>query len=204
MRECEFRDTDAYERPLVTDFRSGARAAGHSVVDGWKDGVTGFVRRPRAGYRRHGLLGGAGGLLVATANGLVKPTVGSLASVTWLSRGAYADMKEKRRRRDNKSDDKHTVMNDAEARSSSATDSDASRSLRFASVISGYPVEVCQQILDEFERVKKHQKEIAALSPDDSRQHRRKHSFRRWRRDSASGICEKAPSEYFYAMETTM
>jgi hypothetical protein len=174
---------------------------------GWKDGVTGFVRKPRVGYRRHGILGGATGTLVATANGFIKPTVGSLASVTWLGRGMYASMKKKKKKKKNGIDKEHVIINKLSVQSSfslsSSADNDEQeqqddiddddnddipRNIKFAAVVYGYSAEVCQQILDEFEKVKKHQEQIAACSPNQTHKHHRRHLFGRHRRHSDSAL----------------
>jgi hypothetical protein len=188
----------------VTDLKSGARAAGLSIAYGWKDGLTGFIKKPRIGYRRHGIIGGATGALVATANGLVKPIVGSLASVTWLSRGMYASMKKGTKKRNNGLNEKHLLINKLSIQSSfsssSSNDNDEEQqddeddddnvptNIRFAAVVSGYPVEVCQQILDEFEKVKKRHKEIAASSPNQTDKHEHKYLCRLYRRHSDSAL----------------
>ncbi len=188
----------------MTDLKSGARAAGLSIAYGWKDGLTGFIKKPRIGYRRHGIIGGATGALVATANGLVKPIVGSLASVTWLSRGMYASMKKGTKKRNNGLNEKHLLINKLSIQSSfsssSSNDNDEEQqddeddddnvptNIRFAAVVSGYPVEVCQQILDEFEKVKKRHKEIAASSPNQTDKHEHKYLCRLYRRHSDSAL----------------
>ena len=194
-------ESDAHERPRVTDFKSGAKAAGLSIAYGWKDGVTGFIRKPRIGYRRHGIIGGATGALVATANGLVKPVVGSLASATWLGRGLYANMRKKNKRKDG-TGQKHILINRLSVQSSISSsssldnseeeqqddDDNVPRTIKFAAVVSGYPTEVCQQILDEFDKVKEHQEELAASSPNHTDKHRHKYLCRLHRCHSDSAL----------------
>jgi hypothetical protein len=65
-------------------------------------------------------------------------------------------------------------------------DDDMPRNIKFAALASGYPADVCQQILDEFEKVKKYQEEIAAISPNENHKHR--HRFLRCRRHSDSAL----------------
>jgi hypothetical protein len=180
----------------VTDFKSGVKAAGHSIGYGWKDGITGFVRKPRIGYHRHGLLGGATGVLVATANGFVKPTVGSLSAVTWLSRGTYATVKKKK----NKTKVEPIIIdrNPAQSPLSSPSgideqepqdndeDNDTPGNIKFASIVSGYPTDVCQQILDEFEMVKRYREQIATTPSNEK--HKPRHRFPRHRRYSDSAL----------------
>ncbi|CAF2766344.1 unnamed protein product [Rotaria sp. Silwood2] len=187
---------DVHERPCVTDFKSGVKAAGLSIKHGWKDGITG---KPRVGYHRHGILGGETGALVATANGFVKPLVGSLTLVTWLGRGMYASMQKKNNNKKNGANDEHIKINKLSVRSTfSSSDIDqqeshddnneVSRIIKFASVVSGYAVEVCQQILDEFDKVKKHQEQITELSLNQTQKHRRRRLFQRHRSYSDSVI----------------
>jgi hypothetical protein len=67
-------------------------------------------------------------------------------------------------------------------------DDNVPSNIKFAAVISGYPVEVCQEILDEFEKVKKHQEQIATLSPNQTDEHRHRHLCGRHRRHSDSAL----------------
>lgn len=185
---------DARERPRVTDFKSGAKAARLSVAHGWKDGITGIVRKPRAGYHRKGILGGATGALVATANGLLKPTVGSLASVTWLGRGMYASVKKKRRKKRKNGDHIINKLSVQSAISSSSDNDEHDQqdnenypgNIKFAAIVSGYPAAICQEIIDEFEKVKNHQEQIAALSPNQTDKDKRRNLFHRHRSYSDS------------------
>ena len=193
----------------MTDFKSGAKAAGLSLGHGWKEGLTGIVRTPRIGYRRHGILGGAAGALVATANGIVKPAVGSLASVTWFSRGMYASVTKKKSKNSAKENDiamnaisvqspislhpspdknKQAPEQEEEEEVDDDNNDDIPKNILFAAVVSGYPVAICQQILDEFEKVKKHQEDIVSRSPNQTHKHRRRHLLRRHRRHSDSAL----------------
>ncbi len=142
---------------------------------------------------------------MATANAVVKPTVGSLASVTWLGRGMYANMTKKKQKNGIK---KQNIINNNIAEQSSFSssssppdthqqeqqqpddddDDNVPSNIKFAAVISGYPTEVCQEILDEFEKVKKHQEQIATLSPNQTHEHRHRHLCRRHRRHSDSAL----------------
>jgi len=205
-----YSESDGHERSPVTDFRSGAKAAGYSIVNGWRDGVTGLVKIPRVGYRRHGILGGASGILVAAANSFVKPIAGSLASVTWLGRGMYASMIKKKQKSGKKKqdiintisiqssfslsssapntdDDDDDDEEEEEEEEEDADYDDVPRNIKFAAVVSGYSTEVCQKILDEFEKAKKHQEQIIALSPKQTHEHRHR-LCRRYRRHSDSAL----------------
>jgi hypothetical protein len=63
-----------------------------ALVHGWKDGFTDLVNTPRLGYERHGKLGVIAGTFVGLANGILKPVVGTLSSLTWFCRGIYANV----------------------------------------------------------------------------------------------------------------
>ncbi|CAF1531939.1 unnamed protein product [Adineta ricciae] len=194
-----YSELDAHNRPHVTDCKSGVKAAGHAILDGWKDGLTGLVRKPRVGYRRHGILGGANGALIAAANGIVKPTVGSLASVTWLGRGMYASVKKRKRSRTVK---ENSLINkisaqtafpalsstDDEEHEDDKDDDEIPRTIKFAAIVSGYSADVCQDILDKFEQVKKHHERLRISSPDQSNQPRRKRLRIHHRRNSDSAL----------------
>jgi hypothetical protein len=78
--------------------------------------------------------------------------------------------------------------NDEEQQDDEDDDDNVPTNIRFAAVVSGYPVEVCQQILDEFEKVKKRHKEIAASSPNQTDKHEHKYLCRLYRRHSDSAL----------------
>ncbi|CAF1105142.1 unnamed protein product [Rotaria sordida] len=158
------------QRPRVTDFKSGAKAARLSLWNGWKDGVTGIVKQPRAGYERHGVLGGAAGSLIATVNMAMKPTVGTLSSITWLSRGTYASVRKTVETYGNEGRRISTKLFDT---TSSMTyngqfqedeDEEISTAVKMASTRSGFPPRVCQHIIREFEKIKLEQEQKIAVS----------------------------------------
>ncbi|GAB1524076.1 hypothetical protein RhiTH_007228 [Rhizoctonia solani] len=60
----------------VTGFRSGIREGRKSVAMGFYDGLTDIVREPVDGFKKHGVIGGAGGLIIGLTNAVVKPTAG--------------------------------------------------------------------------------------------------------------------------------
>ncbi|CAF0759870.1 unnamed protein product [Adineta ricciae] len=158
----------ARERPRVTDFKSGAKAAGLALYNGWKDGITGIVKQPRAGYQRHGALGTAAGSLIATVNVALKPTVGTLSSITWLSRGTYASVRKTIETYRNEGRQISSKLFDASSTNGEQTmhdDAGASYSatVKTASARSGFHPKVCQHILDEFERVKREQEQEASV-----------------------------------------
>ena len=150
-------DLDKHKRLQVDDIQSGAKAAGQAVWHGIKDGVTGFVNKPRAGFERDGLIGGATGVVVAIPNLIVKPIAGTLASVTWLSRGVYAEAKHLGKGRNSNSSNRLSAVNIKEHRRSSSGSSVQSDDLSpagRASYESGLTVEICQKIISEFEAIK--------------------------------------------------
>lgn len=51
-----------------------------------------LINTPRIGYERNGQIGYIVGWLLGIINLLSKPFIGSLASLTWLCRGIYADI----------------------------------------------------------------------------------------------------------------
>ncbi|CAF2655037.1 unnamed protein product [Rotaria sp. Silwood2] len=154
-----YNDAQTRPRPRVTDFKSGAKAAGLALWNGWKDGMTGIVRQPRAGYQRHGVLGGAAGTLIATVNIGMKPAVGTMSSLTWLSRGTYASVRKaietyrnEGRRISRKLFDTSFSTQDNE-RLQVDDDEGISSAAKIAASKSGFHPKVCQHILDEFEKI---------------------------------------------------
>jgi len=195
----KFSDSNHEEFPPVVDFKSGVQAAGYSLGHGWKEGLTGFVKKPRVGYHRNGILGGATGAAIATANGIVKPLAGSLASVTWVGRGVYADIINNKNRSKRKSKQINTIIDQiAVPRTSLSTtrtpststsdddDDDVPQCIQFAAIVSGYSTKICRQILDEFEKVKKYH-ETNSLSSNQTHRHQHKR-FQRFRRHSDSAL----------------
>ena len=190
-----YSDLDKRKRPHVADFSSGARAAEHSIWHGFKDGVTGIVTKPRAGYERHGVLGGAAGAAVAIPNIVIKPVVGTLASLTWLGRGMYAETKHLSHRKDSNSNNRLSVLSPSGHRRSSSgsmlTNADTSPE-GLASLESGLNIEICKQILTEFQRIKNEHNSKSSTSNDHKnskgtkKQTKFKHVFQRQRSHSAT------------------
>jgi hypothetical protein len=153
-----YSDSDKHKRPQVDDLQSGAKAAGNAVWNGFKDGVTGLVTKPRAGFERDGILGGAAGAAVAIPNIIVKPIAGTLASVTWLSRGVYAEARNLKKTKDSNPNNRLSALNiNGHRRSSSGSSTgsnDMSPAAR-ASYESGLTIEICTSIITEFEKIKK-------------------------------------------------
>ncbi|CAF1571096.1 unnamed protein product [Adineta steineri] len=193
-----YSDTDKRKRPQVENFTSGARAAEHSIWHGFKDGVTGLINKPRAGYQKHGVLGGAAGAAVAIPNIVIKPVVGTLASLTWLGRGIYAEAKQFSSTKDTNPKERVSILTPAGHRRSSSgsqlMNSGASPEGR-ASLESGLRTDVCKQILTEFERIKYEHSSRSSSSINDNEDSQKtkkkerkikKNIFQRQRSHSAS------------------
>jgi len=168
-----FSESKAHPRPVVTDFESGAKAAGSVLWNGWKDGVTGIIKEPRAGYKRHGILGGAAGSLIATVNIVMKPSLSSLSSITWLGRGVDASVRnvlEKYKKEGRHLSPKiFDVTSSLSIASNEETQNDNHRDVsspaKIAANISGFHPKVCQHIIDEFEKIKaEHERHLASSS----------------------------------------
>ncbi len=164
-----YSDFDKHKRPQVDDFQSGAKAAGHAVWQGFKDGLTGLVTKPRTGFEQDGILGGAAGAAVAIPNMVVKPIAGTLASVTWLSRGVYAEAKNLTKNKDLNSKKRLSLLSlDGHRRSSSGSSvgNDDTSLVGRASYESGLTIDICKEILAEFERIQNERN--AAKSDNDN------------------------------------
>jgi hypothetical protein len=155
-----FSEPKSHPRPFVSDFKSGAKTAGLVLWNGWKDGVIGMIKQPYAGYKRHGILGGAAGSLAATVNICLKPTIGTLASLTWLSRGTYASIRDLVVNYKKEGRYISSTLIDVNLSLSTANnvqtqdDKRISSAAKTAANISGFHPKVCQHIIDEFEKIK--------------------------------------------------
>jgi hypothetical protein len=149
-------------RPYVVDFESGVSAAILSVYHGWIDAINDLKNTPRIGYERHGPLGGVFGTLITLMNGLLKPLVGTLSSVTWLCRGLYASVNNPML--DNK-DEETSAANTLGLNSSSSDmtldneqqqqyDDSISQVAVEAAAATGFKPEQCKRILFEFDKIK--------------------------------------------------
>ena len=165
-----FSESELRCRPYVTDFESGASAAILGVYYGWLDGINDLKNTPRIAYERHGPLGGVAGTLIALANGLLKPLVGTLSSVTWLCRGLYASVNNPML---NDKDDEANTVNTLGLSSSSSSSSDMildneqqqyndsiSEVAIEAAMATGFKPEQCKRILFEFNKIKKQRSDI--------------------------------------------
>ncbi|CAM4788250.1 unnamed protein product [Rotaria magnacalcarata] len=168
-----YSDCDEHARPKLNGIHSGAKAAGNAAWHGLKDGITGLIRKPRAGFRRHGILGGAAGAAVAIPNVVIKPVAGVLASITWLTRGCYAEAKHlKRKRHCNPSNQLLLSSLNGYRRTSSRLqidDIDASPAGR-AALESGLTINKCRDILSEFEQIQNEQDSMFIRSDNPKKQ----------------------------------
>lgn len=92
----------------------------------------------------------------------IKPTISTLASVTWLSRGTYAGIKNLLR--NYKKEGRYISSKVFHINSSLSTESNVqtenedneqiTSTAKIAANISGYHPKVCQHIIDEFEKIK--------------------------------------------------
>jgi hypothetical protein len=126
-----------------------------SVYHGWNDGISDIMNTPRIGYQRHGRLGGVAGTLVAVANGIIKPLVGTLSAVTWLCRGVYASVNKIALADEG---EEASAVNTIGLDSSSTTDNandDISEADTTIATETGFKPEVCKRILSQFDEIKK-------------------------------------------------
>ncbi len=139
----------------MIDFKTGVHAAVLTLIHGWKDGYTDLVTTPRIGYERHGKLGGIAGTFVGLVNSILKPVTGTLASLTWFCRGIYANV-------NNESlIDKGTescTVNTLGLDTSSSTITNEQHdhnNIEQAAKASSFSSDICQQIISEFDEIKK-------------------------------------------------
>ncbi|KAJ5183811.1 hypothetical protein N7492_001427 [Penicillium capsulatum] len=71
-----YHDRMVKSTPKVVGYRSGFRAAGKELRDGFYYGVTGLVTQPRSGYRRKGTKGMIQGVGKGVGGVIFKPTAG--------------------------------------------------------------------------------------------------------------------------------
>ncbi|CAF2686388.1 unnamed protein product [Rotaria sp. Silwood2] len=186
-----YTDYNEHQRPQIDNFQSGAKAAGQAVWYGIKDGVTGLVNKPRAGFQRHGILGGAAGVVVAIPNSVIKPVAGTLASITWLTRGVYAGAKNLTHKNDSNSNNTLSLLNSNENQQSSYrstyNNDDISAENR-ASIESGLTIEKCKEILIEFERIKNEYKSMINKNDNTTMHHKDKNSKKKIQRQRSHSI----------------
>ncbi|CAF0983991.1 unnamed protein product [Rotaria sordida] len=144
---------EQHERAQVNNFQSGMKAAGHSLWYGFKDGITGLVKNPQVGYHHDGIRGVATGTALAIPNLVLKPIAGTLASITWLSRGVYAQATELSEQKKNKRDIQLKLNSSNELHRSIIDLTDETSPEVRASSKSGLTIDVCRTILETFEKI---------------------------------------------------
>lgn len=151
-------EEDKKERK-VTNLVSGAQEAGRVVWSGFSSAVTDMFTKPKAGFEREGVAGLAKGTISAVPNIIIKPLGGTLASVTWLSRGVYAQAMSLT---GNSSGQKSVPVLLGNSRVQERTRQDSndyedSEEFR-ASILSGMNEDVCRDILTKFDEIRAKQK----------------------------------------------
>ncbi|KEP47130.1 glycosyltransferase family 1 protein [Rhizoctonia solani 123E] len=73
----------------VTGFKSGLREGRKSVVMGFYDGFTDILKEPVNGFKKHGVLGGVGGVVIGLTNAVVKPTAGIVGMLSQPVEGTF-------------------------------------------------------------------------------------------------------------------
>jgi sterol 3beta-glucosyltransferase len=141
------------ERAQVNNFQSGMKAAGNSLWYGFKDGITGLVKNPQVGYHHDGIRGVATGTALAIPNLVLKPITGTLASITWLSRGVYAQATQSSEQKKDKRDIQLKLDSSNELRRSMIDLTDETSPEVRASSESGLTIDVCRTILETFEKI---------------------------------------------------
>ncbi|KDN42535.1 hypothetical protein RSAG8_06678, partial [Rhizoctonia solani AG-8 WAC10335] len=66
----------------ITGFRSGLREGGKGVAMGFYDGFTDIVKEPVDGFKKRGVLGGVGGVIIGLTNAVIKPTAGIVGMIS--------------------------------------------------------------------------------------------------------------------------
>lgn len=138
-------------RPYIADFESGIDAALLSLYRGWYDGVNGLMNTPRIAYERHGQWGGVAGTAIAVVNTLVKPFVGTLSSITWFCRGLYASAYEMIL---TDGDEEEILIENTLNVDVADLEGSPQELIQAASEVSKYSVEICEQILTQFDQIK--------------------------------------------------
>ena len=144
---------EQHERAQVNNVRSGIKAAGNSILHGFKDGITGLVKSPRAGYEHDGIRGVATGAALAIPNLVLKPIAGTLASITWIGRGVYAQATQLSERRQNRRVVQLKLNSSNELYRSMIDLADEKAPEVRASSESGLHIDVCRTILETFEKI---------------------------------------------------
>ena len=160
-RIFSFSEQELRSRPYITDYESGIDAALLALYHGWNEGILEFSNTPRIAYERHGPVGSVAGTLIAVANSFLKPFASTLASVTWLGRGIYATFNSFLL---SNHGDEACLANTIGLDLAGLEKTDEKEQvIQRASKVTGYQPAVCQQILSQFDEVKRRWK----VSQDD-------------------------------------
>jgi hypothetical protein len=157
---------EQHKQKQVNNFQSGMKAAGHSLWYGFKDGITGLVRNPQVGYCHDGIRGVATGIALAIPNLVLKPIAGTLASITWLSRGIYAQATQLSKQKKNKRDIQLKLNSSSELHRSMIDLTDETSPEARASSESGLTIDVCRTILEAFEKIQIERNEMNKSSKE--------------------------------------
>lgn len=76
----------------ISDFKSGAKAAGREFGLGFYDGITGLVMQPWNGARKEGAVGFVKGLGRGLGGFIAKPTAGVVAIPGYMMKGVHREM----------------------------------------------------------------------------------------------------------------
>ena len=144
-------ESPVHSRPYVVDFKTGFSAAVLAVINGWKDGYTDLLNTPRIAHERHGHLGSIAGTFIGLTNGIFKPLVGTLSSLTWLYRGLYGNI-----------NNESLIDRGTEACTVNTLGLDPSfspltneeQAIQIASTLTDFSPEICREILSQFDQIK--------------------------------------------------
>jgi hypothetical protein len=157
---------EQHEQTQVDNFKSGIKAAGNSLWYGFKDGITGLVRNPQVGYYHDGFHGVVTGTALAIPNLVLKPIAGTLASITWLSRGIYAQATQLSEQRKNKRDIQLKLNSSNELHRSMIDLTNETSPETRASSESGLTIDLCRTILEAFEKIQIERNEMNKSSKE--------------------------------------
>ncbi|KAF8890233.1 hypothetical protein CPB85DRAFT_263381 [Mucidula mucida] len=84
--------TEVRSTGKVTDFKSGVREGGKSLVHGYYDGITGLVREPVKGGKKEGFVGVLKGSARGMVNATMLPAAGIAGFISQPFQGAMQSM----------------------------------------------------------------------------------------------------------------
>ena len=148
-----FSYAEQHQQTQVKNFQTGIKAAGNALLYGFKDAITGLVTNPHAGYQHDGIRGVATGAALAIPNLVLKPIAGTLASITWLSRGVYAQATRLSEERKDRRDVRSKLHSSSELHRPIIDLTDETLPEVRASSESGLTVDLCRTILETFQNI---------------------------------------------------